>query len=390
MNQYDLIVVGSGPSGSRTARLCAEQGMNVLLLERDTHPRGKCCAGGVLERALIQLEDIPDSLIERELDSFVIVRDDEMATCRFVRRVGISVRRDLLDAHLAREAERFGANLYEGEAVTSAIESNDGVEVRTVKGTYRADYLVLAEGSRGRIASNILGPRSLGTVVLGSAMRCDVGSRTDTTLRIHLFPQSKVKGRCNFPLSGASFPLEGAFSFSVVGDGIGKEGMQCAMDSMMTCIDRDFTIVSKGETCFHPIPIAQRPRLCSSRSVVVGDAAGLVSPFSGEGLTYALRSAEMAYRAIRRDRERRGSLSEYQKDCWRNVGKHMRAASMLGPGLIWLTRHLDIESLVSVFSRDSDLVDTVAKAARDEGDWRNVLLKTIPRFPRLFFSSLRS
>lgn len=389
MNRYDLIVVGSGPSGSRTASLCAKQGMKVLLLEKDVHPREKCCAGGVLERALVQLEGIPDSMVERELDSFVLVRGDEMAGCSLGRRVAITVRRDLLDAHLAREAERCGVELHEGEAVISAAESHDGVEVRTGKGGYQADYLVVAEGSKGRIASSIMGPRKVGAVALGSAMRCSVERRPDTALRIHLFPQSKVKGGCNFPFSGACFPLQGAFSLSAVGDGAGKEAMKEAMDSMVTSIDRDFKIVSKEGTCFHPIPLAQRPRLCSRSSLVVGDAAGLVSPFSGEGLTYALRSADIASRALLHDREGSGSLSEYQNDCWRRVVMHMKAASLLGPGLMWLTGFSDLESLVSTFSRDRDLVDSVAKAASDEGDWRDVLLKVMPRFPKLFFSSMR-
>jgi len=157
--------------------------------------------------------------------------------------------------------------------------------------------------------------------------------------------------------------------------------MQDALDSMIKCIDDE-------APCFHPIPLAQRPRVSSRRALAVGDAAGLVSPFSGEGLTYALRSAEMASGVIRRTAEGRGDLLDYQRECWRHIGFNMRAAEILGPALRWMTSLTDIRSLVEAFSRDEALIEIVAQTAGGERDWRNILLRVIPRFPRLFFSSV--
>jgi len=389
LRRYDLIVVGSGPSGSRVASLCAAQGMEVLLIEKGTHPRSKCCAGGLLERALVQLDDLPDSLVERELDSFVLVRGEESVPCTMGRRIGVTVRRDLFDAHLAGEAERQGAELLEGCTVLSARELQDVVEVRTERGTFHSRFLAIAEGSRGRLANSLLGPRRPGAIALGSVMNCEVEGTPDTALRIHLFQDRGASSRRqHFPLSGASFPLVDGFTISAVANHVGRARMQVALDSMIKCIDDEFSVTDRGAPCFHPIPLAQRPRVSSRRALAVGDAAGLVSPFSGEGLTYALRSAEMASGVIRRTAEGRGDLLDYQRECWRHIGFNMRAAEILGPALRWMTSLTDIRSLVEAFSRDEALIEIVAQTAGGERDWRNILLRVIPRFPRLFFSSV--
>jgi len=389
LRRYDLIVVGSGPSGSRVASLCAAQGMEVLLIEKGTHPRSKCCAGGLLERALVQLDDLPDSLVERELDSFVLVRGEESVPCTMGRRIGVTVRRDLFDAHLAGEAERQGAELLEGCTVLSARELQDAVEIRTERKTFHSRFLALAEGSRGRLASSLLGPRRPGAIALGSVMNCEVERTPDTALRIHLFQdRSASSRRQHFPLNGASFPLVGGFTISAVANHVERARMRVALDSMIKCIDDEFSVTDREAPCFHPIPLAQRPKVSSRRALAVGDAAGFVSPFSGEGLTYALKSAELASGAIRRAAEGKGDLLDYQRECWRHIGFNIRAAEILGPALRWITDLTDINSLVEVFSRDEALIEIVAQAAGGERDWRNILLRVIPRFPRLFFSSV--
>jgi choline dehydrogenase-like flavoprotein len=73
---YDIIVSGAGPAGSYSAYLCAKSGLRTLLLERSILPRKKCCAGGVLERAVRLLDlDLHANVIERELNGFHFVRE---------------------------------------------------------------------------------------------------------------------------------------------------------------------------------------------------------------------------------------------------------------------------------------------------------------------------
>lgn len=389
MDRYEVIVVGSGPAGSQAARLCADHGMEVLLLERDNHPRSKCCAGGVLERSLNQLEGgIPSSLIERELNSFTLVNGKERTTYDLKRRIGVTVRREKLDAHLAREAERSGATLLEDTVVESAEQLPDGVEVDTNRGKFHGRFLVIAEGSKGSLANSLLGPREKGAVAVGLAMECEVESPTGNSIVIHLFGNSRSRGPHAFPLNGAAFPLEGSITASVVSNRSSKDQLLSALDLMAADIDKNFKVRNRRDTCAHPIPLAPRKKLCSNRVLAVGDAAGLVSPFSGEGITYAFRSARLAFEAIDQAMEGTETLMSYQATCNGEIIFHMKAARMLSPALHWFTGLTDIGTLMRTFSGEDELLERIATAATGEDDWRPVLNKVITRFPRLFFSSL--
>lgn len=391
MDRYEVIVAGSGPAGSQAARLCADHGLGVLLLERGRHPRPKCCAGGVLERSLNQLEGgIPSRLIERELDSFTLVNGEERTTFDLKRRIAVSVRREELDAHLAREAERSGAALLEDTSVVSAKQLPDGVEVETDQGSFRGRFLVIAEGAKGHLANDLLGPREKGAVAVGLAMKCEVESPTGSSLNIHLFNDlpSRSGGRHGFRLSGAVFPLEGAMMASVVSNRSTKDQLFSALDRMAADIDKNFGIRIRRDTCVHPIPLAPRKKLCSNRVLAVGDAAGFVSPFSGEGLTYAFRSARLAVQTIDRAMEGNEGLMSYQNLCASEIIFHMKAARLLGPALQWITGLTDMGKLMRTFRGEEELLDRIATAAAGEDDWRPVLNKVIARFPRLFFSSI--
>lgn len=389
MDRYEVIVAGSGPSGSQAARLCSDHGMEVLLLERASHPRPKCCAGGMLERSLNQLEGgIPSRLIERELDSFTLVNGKEKATYDLKKRIGVTVRREEFDAHLAREAERCGAVLLENTSVVSAEHLPDGIEVETDRGKFRGRFLVIAEGARGSLANSLLGPREKGAMAVGLAKECEVESPTGSSLIIHLFGNSRSRGPHAFPLNGAAFPLKGAITASVVSNQSSKNQLLTALDLMVADIDNNFGIKNRRETCAHPIPLAPRKKLCSNRVLAVGDAAGLVSPFSGEGLTYAFKSARLAFEAIDRAMEGTETLMSYQAMCNSEIIFHMKAARFLSPALHWFTGLTDMGTLMRTFGGEDELLERIATAATGEYDWRPVLSKVITRFPRLFFSSL--
>jgi geranylgeranyl reductase family protein len=389
LDRYEVIVVGSGPAGSQAARLCADHGMEVLLLERASHPRSKCCAGGMLERSLNQLEGgIPSRLIERELNSFTLVNGKERTTYDLKRRIGVTVRREELDAHLARQAEEDGATLLEDTAVKSAEQLPDGVEVDTNRGKFHGRFLVLAEGAKGSLANGLLGPREKGAVAVGLAMECEVESPTGNSLIIHLFGNSRSRGPHAFPLNGAAFPLDGAITASVVSNRSSKDQLLSALDIMALEIDKDFGVKNRKDICAHPIPLAPRKKLCSKRVLAVGDAAGLVSPFSGEGLTYAFKSARIAFEVIDKAMGGPETLMSYQAMCNGEIIFHMKAARLLSPALHWFTGLTDMKTLMRAFSEEDELLERIATAATGEDDWRPVLNKVITRFPRLFFSSL--
>ena len=95
-----------------------------------------------------------------------------------------------------------------------------------------------------------------------------------------------------------------------------------------------------GKPCFHPLPIVPRKHLRSRRSVVVGDAAGLVNPFSGEGISSALISGKAAAKAVGAACEsgKASALDGYGKEIHRTIIPRLNAARIVGPGLHWSSR----------------------------------------------------
>lgn len=120
--KYDVVIVGAGPAGSTTARLCAKKGLKTLLIEKERFPRYKPCGGCLSPRVLRELDVDIGGVIEDTVsgakftfqlrDPFSIVSQNP---------VGYLVMRDSFDHLLCRKAQEGGADLYEGRRVVVSL-----------------------------------------------------------------------------------------------------------------------------------------------------------------------------------------------------------------------------------------------------------------------------
>ncbi|MFQ5878970.1 MAG: NAD(P)/FAD-dependent oxidoreductase, partial [Dehalococcoidia bacterium] len=150
MRRYDVIVVGAGPAGSVLAYHAAQDGADVLLLDRASFPRDKPCGGGVTVRAASYLPIDLAPVVEREVYNV-----------RFTLRLGRSfvhchpqpltymTQRRRLDAYLAQQAVQAGAEFRDGVAVRSVDVGGDGVMVRADGYVYHGRVVVGADGANG-------------------------------------------------------------------------------------------------------------------------------------------------------------------------------------------------------------------------------------------------
>ncbi len=145
-----------------------------------------------------------------------------------------------------------------------------------------------------------------------------------------------------------------------------------------------------GEIRAHPIPLVSRRKIIGKRCLLVGDAAGFANPITGEGMTYALSSGNLAAQAAAdmiHDKNGR-ALEKYQKACFNDVVSDLRAAHLIGPWLHWLVGVVDTDKFFRTFHESEKMVEVCLSIARGEAKWMDLLRSTIPRFPKLFFSSL--
>lgn len=326
----DVIVIGSGPAGSTAARLLAGRGLDVLVFDREVFPRVKPCGGGLTTRALALLPpNYEDYICARPTEWIFEGRAGGEIQTRSVHTdqpYSHIVHRASFDQWLATEAERQGATVHTGEAVVAVDEAvgGRGYTVQTKYGTYHARYLVGADGGRG-ISARLLGfsrPRN------GAAVEVEVPVAPEqfrqwqdsVTINIEKYPWGYawvIPRRPVLNLGVGSFrahrlplrPLLQEWAESKLGPG--------ALNSLGVLA--------------HPLPYRYQPaRLAKSRSVLVGDAGGLMDTLSAEGIYSALMSATLAAEAIADAAPNNGPLQAYDKKLQQQLWPSLRDAGRIG------------------------------------------------------------
>ncbi len=283
----DVAVVGAGPAGSTCAAFCAAAGLRTVLLERAVFPREKVCGDclnpacwPVLER--LQLAGRVLALTHSQLEEveFINIRGRSLRYALEPSPRGeIAVKRSFFDHLLLQRASELGAEVREGVTV-------DGVEpgwkVTTSSGVVRARRLVAADGRNSTVA------RALG--LLPSTQRDRVGVQT------HVPAPAGFGNRVVM-----RFLPQGYGGIASVGDGqlnvcLVSSGERLA--ELKAWAAREFALAATPEwRTIAPLSRAAVPA-AHPGLLLVGDAARVVEPFTGEGIYYALASGELAARHL--------------------------------------------------------------------------------------------
>src|SRR5262249_52659393 len=150
---YDVAIVGAGPGGSAAAHFLAQQGMDVLLLDKSEFPRDKTCGDGLTPRALRMLDHMGLLREVRKhgcpIDGYeVIAPNGTRTTSPITAQPGAQViRRTVLDTLILEKAINSGASFRGGVAVTQVEPAADAVDVHTETESLRARYAIIATGA---------------------------------------------------------------------------------------------------------------------------------------------------------------------------------------------------------------------------------------------------
>ena len=321
MERFDVLVAGAGPAGSATAFRLARAGARVLLADRATFPRDKPCGGGLTLRAVKELPVDVTPVVEDVVDRFEVRLEYRR---RFVRGgdgpLCLMTQRKRLDAHLAAAAVSAGADFRDGVPLADLELDDDGVTATVGGDRVRAKALVGADGVNGLTARALgVGGRDLGVAFEGN---CSY-ERVD---------RERYEGRLVLEVGvvpggyGWAFPKGDHVNFGI--GGWEREGPRLRDHLRRLCAAHGISSDALTDLRGYRLPM-RRPDsgLTRGRALLVGDAAGLVDPLSGDGLYEAFVSARLATDAILELLEGRASdLEPYERETMRALGPNAAAS----------------------------------------------------------------
>ena len=293
MERFDVLVAGAGPAGSATAIRLARAGARVLLADKARFPRDKPCGGGLTGRALRHRPCDVEPVVEHVVDRLVVrVAYGAKAAKRSSAPLILMTQRRLLDLHLAEQAARAGADFRDGVAVTALEIGQERVAARVRGVPVTASYLVGADGANGVVArASGLGDGIVRGVALEGNVPWDVLERApyDETAWVEL---GVVPGGY-----GWVFP-KGDHANLGVGGWL-EEGPNLRVRLEELAREHGVDPAALESVRGHRLPMRKLGTPSArDRVLLVGDAAGLVDPLSGDGIYEAFVSAELAANAI--------------------------------------------------------------------------------------------
>jgi geranylgeranyl reductase family protein len=273
--QYDVAVIGAGPAGSVTAIHLARAGKRVLLVDKATFPRDKPCGGGLTLRAVRQLPVDPAPVVEHEVDRMTFRLGWNSRFDRTGKRgpFVLMTQRRRLDAYLAEQAVAAGAE----------FRDRTKLDPREVD----AEVIVGADGANGTTAKTLGlgGPITHGVAFEGNAP-FDERFRGLAFIELGTIPGGY----------GWVFPKGDHVNYGV--GGWEAEGPRLREHLAELCRRHGIDADSLENVRGHRLPLRRDGFVpARGKTLLVGDAAGLVDPLTGDGMYEAFVSARIASEA---------------------------------------------------------------------------------------------
>ena len=318
---YEVIIIGAGPSGATLAFELANHGVKVLVIDKATFPRYKCCGGGLTFKAATLLGVDVTSIIENSVSGAVLAFSGAgYHRANYGQIIMYTIKRENLDYLLLQKAEKAGAEILQGITFESLSSNDDHVEVSTSDGDYKSQFVIGADGSRSIVASSvnnggyddIVGIQteiSVGNKDLEkwqSQVVIDLGRTSDGYAWLFPYKESLSTGIASFKTKDKDL----------------KNGYRQFLTSLG--INQYKTVKQSGGI----ISVCKgRPCVTRGRLALLGDAAGLADPLTGEGLYNAILSAKLATPVIEKALLQNGdNLDSYQQLIDENITPQIETA----------------------------------------------------------------
>jgi geranylgeranyl reductase family protein len=324
MHHYDVIVAGGGPAGSTVARECSAQGLSVVLLDKAEFPRDKPCGGGVTERALRLLPFGIEPVVERTIHGVRFTVGKTAIARSSSEPLTFLTQRRLLDAYLLEKARLAGTRVHERTPVTSVEQTDSGYLVTAGGTRFASTVLVAADGANG-VTARLAGidiPRWKGIAFEGNVtVSGELPQAWRDTVGVDF---TNIKGGY-----GWLFPKGDHVNIGVGG----WRGVGPTLRTRLDILTRQYGYdpADLWNLRGHPLPV-RRPGspIMGKNILLIGDAAGFLDPFTGEGIYAAIWSGKAAAaRILEYNAGNVDALTQYQFDVDRGLSNDLRVSRKL-------------------------------------------------------------
>ena len=346
---YDVIVVGAGPAGSTAAKFLSEKGMKVLLIDKDKFPRDKPCGGGICEHITKfdhireKIEKGPSDFLDSICIRGKIVSPSAQHTTDYLSETPLfyNVRRKKFDYELVQFAIDAGAEVLENCKVKEVFTTQEKAVVKLANSREFICKVIVGAGGAYDVVANYLRKKER----LREKQGKDFGMAVVEEFEVgeEFIDRAYGKERTSMinlkhaNLNGYAwvFSKQDILNIGYGGfnDEMKKIDIKKEFKNYLDSLKRNGYLpkwIESKKLKGAPVPfVGNIKKTYTDRIVIVGDAAGFVSPLTGEGIYYAMDSGKIASEVISKALEKEDfsaqSLKSYQNIWRKRWGKDLKA-----------------------------------------------------------------
>ncbi|MFW9824838.1 MAG: geranylgeranyl reductase family protein [Candidatus Thorarchaeota archaeon] len=318
MTKYDVVIVGSGPAGSTAGYCLALQGLDVLILEKEKHPREKICGGALTEKTIALNKEVfgdgCDKLKEMNIIDYssheyeIILKNGENKK-RSSDNGYYFIKRKTYDNYLVEKALDKGISMIENNKVDK-LNIRDKIIPTKNCTDIKYDYLISADGVnsiiRNKYFFNNINELKEWYYNIGIGMQIIIDRENISPQIYH--PQmyfSEIKEGYAWV-----FPNK---THMIIGLGGSLKDNRDIKEKFFKFLN-NFELKKKPKIVSALLPFGfYLDNLVKNDILLTGDSAGLANPFTGEGIFYAQKSGLLAAESIIQDISEGNSLSSYSE-----------------------------------------------------------------------------
>jgi geranylgeranyl reductase family protein len=313
-----IAVVGAGPAGSWASALLARRGHSVTLIDSQA-PWEKPCGGGVTAKALSSFGIFESDLPRNNVDQITIYFGDQLSVSVTPQDpIAVVSRRDL-GRYLLEEARKSGVSILKTR-ITSIDQTGRGWRLDARDSSLQSDFLIGADGASSLVR------RSVGVALKPEDLSVTLGYFIPGKFQAHM----KIYFVPGFEGYIWSFPRENHTSFGLITRS--EPGWTSRAKTLLTnfiVADLGSETLEQAEFYSAPVPCLgprtwKENRISGTGWALIGDAAGLVDPITGEGIYYAFKSAQILAETI-------DHPGQYQIKIGNTLGKELARSSRMYP-----------------------------------------------------------